>query len=314
MTEIKREEFFYDSRDNMTKIHAVKWIPESEPICVLQIVHGMSEYALRYDHFARYLAQKGILVVANDHLGHGLSKREEVPYGYFCKRDAATVVVRDVHRLKKITQEENIGIPYFVLGHSMGSFVTRNYLFRYGKGIDGVIIMGTGNQAIILLKVGKLLSSFVAFFRGEQHVCSSVKNLVFGEYNKKIENPVTDKDWLSRDKHQVDKYIEDPLCGFTFTANGFKTLFDLIIKAEKKSNIEKIPKDLPVLFMSGAADPVGEYGKGVKLAYDNMKVSGIQDIDIKLYDDGRHEILNEIDKEIIYADVYKFLTSHIQKP
>lgn len=312
MAEIRREEFFYDSRDNMTKIHAVKWIPEGKPICVLQIVHGMAEYALRYDHFARYLAEQGILVVANDHLGHGLSKREEMPYGYFCKRDAATVVVRDVHRLKKITQEENIGVPYFILGHSMGSFITRNYLFRYGKGIDGAMIMGTGNQPGYLPGAARMLSSILTVFKGAEHVSHFIDKLAFGDYNKQIENPVTNMDWLSRDKHVVDRYIEDPLCGFVFTLNGFHTLFDLIIKAEKKSNIEKIPTDLPILFLAGAADPVGEYGKGVKLAYDNMKAAGIKDIDIKLYDGGRHEILNEIDKEIIYADVYKFLKEHIK--
>ncbi|MBQ8592201.1 MAG: lysophospholipase [Lachnospiraceae bacterium] len=309
---MRREEFFYDSRDNMTKIHAVKWIPEGNPICVLQIVHGMAEYALRYDDVARYLAQKGVLVVASDHLGHGLSKREEAPYGYFCKRDAATVVVRDVHRLKKIVQEENLGVPYFILGHSMGSFVTRNYLFRYGKGIDGAMIMGTGNQPGYLPRAAKMLASILTIFKGAEHVSPLIDKLSFGDYNKQIENPVTNVDWLSRDKHQVDRYIEDPLCGFVFTLNGFHTLFDLIIKAEKKSNIEKIPKDLPILFLAGTADPVGEYGKGVRLAYENMKAAGIKDIDIKLYDGGRHEILNEIDKEIIYADVYKFLKTHIQ--
>lgn len=312
MTEIRKEEFFYDSRDNVSKIHAVKWIPEGKPLCVLQIVHGMAEYAMRYSAFAEYLATQGILVVANDHLGHGESKRDDVPYGYFCRRDAATVVVRDVHRLKKLTQEENIGVPYFILGHSMGSFITRNYLFRYGKGIDGAIIVGTGNQPSYLPKAAKALAAFLTMFQGAEHVSPFLDKMAFGSYNDKIENPVTDKDWLCRDTKVVDRYIEDPLCGFTFTLNGFHTLFDLIIRAEKKTNIEKIPKELPLLFMAGDADPVGEYGKGVKQAYEAMKEAGMEHIAIKLYDGGRHEILNEIDKELIYADVYKFLKAHIQ--
>lgn len=312
MTEISREEFFYDSRDNKTKIHAVKWIPDGIPICVLQIVHGMAEYALRYDAFARYLAQQGILVVANDHLGHGLSRDEKMPYGYFCKRDAATVVVRDVHRLKKIVQEQNIGIPYFILGHSMGSFITRNYLFRYGKGIDGAIIVGTGNQAGYLPRAAKALTALLRIFQGEEHVSLFVDKLMFKDYNNKIDNPITEYDWLSRDRYVVDRAMEDPLFGFKFTLNGFHTLSELVIRSEKKANIEKIPKDLPILFMSGTDDPVGEYGRGVTLAYENIKAAGIQDIHIKLYDGGRHEIINEIDKEIIYADVYKFLKTHIQ--
>lgn len=310
MTEIKREEFFYDSRDNKTKIHAVKWIPQETPVCVLQLVHGMAEYALRYDAFAQYLAERGILVTANDHLGHGLSKAEKTPYGYFCKRDAATVVVRDVHRLKKIVQEQNLGVPYFILGHSMGSFIARNYLFRYGKGIDGAIIVGTGNQAGCLPRASKALTAFLRIFQGEEHVSLLVDKLMFKDYNKRISNPITEYDWLSRDRHVVDRAIEDPLFGFKFTLNGFHTLSELVIRSEKKSNIEKIPKELPILFMSGTDDPVGEYGKGVKLAYENMKAAGIRDIDCKLYDGGRHEIINEIDREIIYADIYKFLMKH----
>lgn len=311
MAEIKKEEFFYDSRDDKSKIHAVKWIPEGKPLCVLQIVHGMAEYALRYSEFAEHLAAKGILVVANDHLGHGLSKRDEAPYGYFCRRDAATVVVRDVHRLKKLVQEENIGVPYFILGHSMGSFITRSYMFRYGKGIDGAIIVGTGNQPAVLPKTAKALASLLTVCKGAEAVSPLLDRMAFGSYNDRIDNPVTDKDWLCRDAKVVDRYIEDPLCGFTFTLNGFHTLFELILRAEKPANLEKIPKELPVLFLSGDADPVGEYGKGVRAAYENMKAAGITDIDIKLYEGGRHEILNETDKEVVYADVYKFLKAHI---
>ncbi len=312
MAEIRREEFFYDSRDNQTKIHAVKWIPQEKPVCVLQIVHGMAEHAMRYDAFARHMAEKGILVIANDHLGHGLSKGENTPYGYFCKQDAATVVVRDVHRLKKIIQEQNIGLPYFILGHSMGSFITRNYLFRYGKGIDGAIIVGTGNQPVLLTAAAKALTVFLRIFHGEEYVSLLIDKLTFKDYNKRIDNPVTECDWLSRDRHIVDQAIEDPLFGFKFTLNGFHTLFELVLRSEKKSNIEKIPKNLPVLFLSGTADPVGDYGNGPKLAYEAMKAAGIKEAALKLYDGGRHEIINEIDKEIVYGDIYKFLKEHIQ--
>ena len=142
---IKKEDLYFNSRDREHKLHAIRWVPEAEkPVCILQIVHGMTEYIDRYDEFARYMAERGILVVGDDHLGHGKSVRAGEPYGYFCKHDAPTVLVRDEHRLKKLMQKKYADVPYIILGHSMGSFITRNYLLRYGKGIDGVIIMGTG--------------------------------------------------------------------------------------------------------------------------------------------------------------------------
>ena len=150
---VKKEEFTFDSRDGSTKLHAVRWTPSGKVICILQIVHGMAEYVERYEALALYLGEKGILVTGDDHLGHGKSVGERGAYGYFCDQDPATVVVRDVHRLKKITQEEYPGVPYVILGHSMGSFILRNYLFRYGSGIQGAIICGTGSQPPLLVKV-----------------------------------------------------------------------------------------------------------------------------------------------------------------
>ena len=144
---INKEEFYFDSRDGVHKIYAVKWVPDSgKPVCIVQIVHGMAEHISRYEAFATYLANKGILVVGDDHLGHGKTVNSGEPYGYFCKEDAATVLVRDEHRLKKMMQEQYVGIPYIILGHSMGSYITRNYLMRYGSGIDGAILLGTGMQ------------------------------------------------------------------------------------------------------------------------------------------------------------------------
>ena len=150
---VKKEEFTFDSRDGKSKIHAVRWVPEQRVVCIVQIIHGMAEYIERYEELAQYLGEKGILVTGDDHLGHGKSVAKDGTYGYFCEQDPATVVVRDVHRLKKMTQEEYPGIPYIILGHSMGSFILRNYLFRYGTGIQGAIVCGTGSQPKALVKV-----------------------------------------------------------------------------------------------------------------------------------------------------------------
>ena len=244
---VKKEEFVFDSRDGQSKIHAVRWIPEGKVIGILQIVHGMAEYIERYEEMAHFFAEKGILVTGEDHLGHGKSVDEKETYGYFCEQDPATVVVRDVHRLKKMTQEDYPGIPYILLGHSMGSFITRNYLFRYGTGIQGAIICGTGSQPGVVVKFSRALAAFQGLLLGEKHTAKLIDKLAFGNYNKQVEKQRTSFDWLCRDEAVVDAYIADELCGFTFTVNGFRTLFTLLDRLNKEENLKKMPETLPVL-------------------------------------------------------------------
>ena len=302
-----REDFFYDSRDNKTKLHAVRWIPENRnPVAIVQIVHGMCEHVDRYEEFAQFLVSKGILVTAEDHLGHGKSVTDG-KYGYFCKQDAAKVLVKDVHRLKKLTQGEYPDRPYFILGHSMGSFILRNYLFVYGKGIDGAVVLGTGMPGKSLMLALKVLSSLLCFFGQSQKPSEFINKLGFGAYQKHIQNPRTSYDWLTKEEARVDSYLKDPLCGFVFTANGFKTLADLILTLHKKDNVAKMPVTLPVLFASGSEDPVGDYSQGVKTVYREFINEGMQKVELKIYEGDRHEILNESDKERVYLDIYAFL-------
>lgn len=309
---IKKEELYFDSRDNVNKIHAVQWIPDTDkPVCILQIIHGMAEYIERYDDFASTLAEKGILVVGEDHLGHGKSVAEGGAYGYFCERDAATVVVRDSHRLKKMVQEKHPGVPYIILGHSMGSFILRNYLCRYGTGIQAAVIVGTGMQPKPLLMAGKAVAAVQKIFCGSKHPSGLLNAMAFGSYNKKIANPRTIMDWLTKDEKIVDTYIKDPLCGFTFTVNGFQTLFELASRLHKKENLEKMPRELPILFLSGKEDPVGDYGKGVERAKQSFSDIGMKHVEIKLYDTDRHEIINETDRAQVYEDIYLWLLSVI---
>lgn len=309
---INKEEFYFDSRDGEHKIHAIRWIPEAEkPVCVLQIVHGMSEHIDRYDDFANYLAAKGILVVGDDHLGHGKSVNPGEPYGYFCKEDAPTVLVRDEHRLKKMMQEKNPGVPYLILGHSMGSFITRNYLMRYGSGIDGALIVGTGMQSKHALVFALALAAIEKVFCGEKHVSKLVDKAAFGVYNKKIEEPKTSFDWLSRNEENVRRYIEDPLCGFIFTVNGFQTLFKLIYNLYDTEKLKKMPANLPIFFLAGAEDPVGNYGKSVEAVYKSFREIGMENVQMKLYPKDRHELLNEVDKEDVYADIYRWILQRI---
>ena len=307
---MKKEDIYFESRDGVSKLHAIVWSDETKkPIGILQIIHGMAEYIDRYDDFARFMVGKGFVVVGDDHLGHGDSVGENGTYGYFCKKDPATVLVRDEHRLKKLMEAKYPGVPYYILGHSMGSFIARNYLCRYGSGIQGMIVMGTGNQSKALLSASKVLVGLTGFFCGEKHVAKFINKLAFGTYNRAIEDAKTNVDWLTKDEAIVNKYIADERCGFTFTVNGFRGLFELIYRLRKPKNLVTIPKKIPVFFVSGEEDPVGDYGEGVIGAKNDLVRAGLENVSMKLYPGDRHEILNETDKDIVYQDIYEWLES-----
>jgi len=309
---IRKEEFYFDSRDRQNRIYAVKWIPDVErPVCIFQIVHGMAEHIERYDEFARFLAEKGILVVGEDHLGHGKSVPEGGTYGYFCEEDAANVLVRDVHRLKKIIQEQYPGILYLIMGHSMGSFIIRNYLFSYGSGVGGAVIVGTGMQPKFKYMAAQMVTAVQKVFCGSRHIGKFIDKASFGKFNDRFRPVRTKFDWLSRNEENVDRYIADPMCGFIFTLNGFAALFELIHNCSDAQKIEKMPKQLPILLVSGADDPVGDYGKGVEKVYHSYQEHSMQNVQMKLYEKDRHELLNEIDREQVYGDIYRWILQRI---
>ncbi len=302
---MRKEELRFDSRDQKTKLYAVRFIPDGEVKCILQIVHGMAEHMGRYEHVAEYFTKFGILVTGDDHLGHGQSVPEDGVYGYFCEQDPATTVVRDVHRLKKITQEEYPKVPYFIWGHSMGSFILRNYMFRYGTGITGSIICGTGTKPALLVKMGLLVTALEGMFRGQKHVSTLLNTMCFGSTKNIAPDHV--HDWLSYDRANIEKYDADSKSGFIFTVNGFKTLLTLIDRQNNKKNIEKMPKDLPVLIISGEDDIVGDCGKGVRAVAEEYKNIKMTDTKCILYPHMKHEIMNEADKEKVFEDIISFI-------
>ena len=305
---VRKEELTYKSRDRQTMLHAIRWIPEGEPVAILQIIHGMQEYIDRYDEFANFLAEKGIIVIGNDHLGHGGSVGERGTYGYFCKNDPATVLVRDAHRLKKMTQEDFPGIPCFILGHSFGSFIAREYITRYGTGIKGAIIQGTAFMPSGTIKSLGGLVNFLQVVMGEKYRSTMVNNMAFKGYLKKIPNPRTNFDWLSHNEASVDKYAADPACNFVFTLNGFKTMAELLKRVQDTDKMEDIPKDLPILVTAGKEDPVGNYGEGPEKLYNIYKNDlQIKNVELKLYDGFRHELQQEIGREQVFADQYEWI-------
>lgn len=301
-----RTDLYYDSRDNCSKIHGVKWIPEINPVGIIIIVHGMAEHIDRYEGFAEFLCEKGFVVAGNEHLGHGKSVGNN-PKGYFCRRDPATVVVRDVHRLKKMLNDEYPSLPVFIFGHSMGSMITRNYLTEYGSGVKGAIISGTLLMPKATLVAMGVIVNVLKLIQGPKHPSKLLDKAAFGTYCKRIENPKTSFDWLTKDDEEVSKYISDPDCGFTFTINGFQTLKDISLRLHSVNRLKRIPKDLPVLFVYGGQDPCGEYGVAVKKVYKQYLELGIKDVTEHEYEDDRHELLNELDKEQVMIDIYSWI-------
>lgn len=304
-----KKDFYYPSTDGKTQIHAIRWEPEGKPKAILQIIHGMVEFIDRYDDFAKYLTEHGYLVTGEDHLGHGESVQSDEYHGYFGKEGNAWVIA-DIHHLREMMQKEFPGVPYLMLGHSMGSFLVRQYITEnganYAQGLSGVIVMGTAWQPAPVLAMGKA----VARLLGTDKVgkwSKLMEGMAFGTYLKRIENPRTISDWLTKDEAIVDWYRAQPWCTFHFSPNGFYHMFSGMQKAHDIERMKKLPEGLPILFTSGAEDPVGAWGEGVRKAFMVYTENTPCEVSIKIYDDDRHEILNETDREQVYADMLEFL-------
>jgi len=304
------------SCDGKTKINVCTWTPDEEeykkPVAILQIMHGMIEFIDRYDDFARYLATKGILVVGNDHLGHGLSVVSDDDLGYFRDKQPEHALVIDAHHLTDIVKKHYPDVPYYLMGHSMGSFMARKYICMYGDELDGIIIMGTGHQATPMVIGGKLMINLVGLLKGDRYRSKFLSDAMFGSYGARIKDDKTPNAWLTRDKEIVKAYNNNKLNTFLFTVNGYKGMIRTILYVRDKKNIEKIPSSLPMLMVSGMDDPVGEYSAGVRRAYKTYH-DYLEEVDLRLYEDCRHEILNELNKEDIYADIYEWIMSKLNE-
>lgn len=310
----KKREFYFKSRDGINKVHAVEWRPDKgDAKAVLQIVHGMAEHIDRYDDFAGFMTDNGFIVVGMDNLGHGLTASTKEELGYFAKKNAKEYLVNNAHILKKQIEGENPELPYFFMGHSMGSYITRKYISTYGAGIDGCIIVGTGFESKLSTIPGLAIISIVEKLNGERYRSTFLDNAMFGAYSKRISNPSTSFDWICTDETVVKEYIDNPLDGVIFTVNGFKTLVSLVDEVCSRDTFSKTPVDLPMLLISGSEDPVGNYGKGVKKSFDCFKSAGIKDVKMKLYPGMRHEIINETGKMEVYKDILNWLDTHIEK-
>lgn len=306
-----RNEFTFLSADGQTSIHAVEWLPEGDVRAVLQISHGVAEYILRYEPFAAYLTARGFAVAGHDHLGHGASVAEGGARLYFGPKDSWNWVVDDIYARRQLAGKRFPGVPYFLLGHSMGSFLARTYLIRYPGTVDGAVIMGTGQQSPALIAGGKAIAAGESARIGEDRASPLVEKLAFGAYNKRFAPNRTASDWLSVSMENVDRYLADPLCGGTPTSGLFREMLGGLTFIAKPENLRKMNLNTPILFISGEMDPVGDCGKSVKKAFRSFQKAGVRDVSLKLYPELRHEILCEDCKEMVYEDVYQWLNARV---
>ena len=304
---MKKEEFYYESADGKTKIHVVKWLPEGEVKGIMQIAHGVTEHILRYEEIAEYLTQRGIVVVGNDHLGHGLSISDESKRMYFGPEGSWDWVVEDIKTCMELIKKDYPGKPYYLLGFSLGSFVVRTYLIKYPEILNGAIIVGTGQTPHLAIVMAKYMANKEARKFGEDNTTPTIRKLTFETYNNKFKPNRTDYDWLCSSEKGLDEYIKDPLRGENMSSGLFREMLSGMDFTAKQENIDKINKDIPILFLSGVDDPVGEQGKGVKRAYNSFKKSGIKNVDIKVYPNLRHDILHEDCRKQIFEDIYNWI-------
>ena len=306
-----KKEFFYPSKDELTQIHTIEWIPEGEVRGVLQIAHGMIEFIDRYDQFAQFMADNGFYVVGNDHLGHGQSVTDESQLGYFAKHNGNFTVLGDMQQLREDTEKKYPDVPYFILGHSMGSFLVREFIEKYGEGLKGAIVMGTAVQPMATLDMGIAMTAVLQQARGGHYRSEMINNMGLGTYNESFEPARTKCDWLTKDEAIVDKYVANPLNQFVFTVNGYYNMFRGMRYSQRQVNLDKIPKELPILVISGGNDPVGEFGKAPRMLVETYRKTGIQDVTLKLYPGDRHEILNELDKDVVDQDLLEWIEARM---
>ncbi len=298
--------------DGETLISYFKMVPDTQPKAVVQIVHGMCEYMERYTELAEYLCDKGYIICGEDHMGHGKTVGKGGIYGYFGREDGWEHLIEDVEKLHRVMKETYKDLPYIILGHSMGSFIARNWYARYGNDCAGLILSGTA-KSNKLLRPLTVLAKIQRLFVGDKRAANMLARTINNQYLKKISRPKTSSDWISHDEDVVKKYVSDPLCTFTFTHSGYIDLFRLLRECNAESWYDSIPKDKPILLISGDEDPVGDYGEGPQEIYDKLIESGQVKVTIDIRHGMRHEPHNEIGREAVYQRYASYLYDNFVK-
>ena len=310
-----QEVYTFNSCDGHSVIHCRKWLPDGAPVAVVQIVHGMVEYIERYDEFARFLTSKGYVVVGHDHIGHGHSVSSNEELGVMTGQHPSDDMVEDIYTHYALTRKAYPALPYFILGHSMGSYMLRKFLANktaYLEDLTGAVIMGTGQESALTCNAGLAVIGILSFLKGKNYRSTFVRDMTYSAPYKKYDCYGKDygNSWLSKNTRNVESYYHDPYCTFLFTLNAYKGLVEATKYVGTKACVNKMRKGLPLFVVSGDADPVGNLGVGTTAAYEAFKAAGIKDVTLKLYKGDRHEILNELDRDKVFEDIYQWFEAH----
>lgn len=303
---VTREEFYVDSVDGIHMIHGYRWY-DRERKCrgVLQIVHGMLEYIERYQEFAERMAEAGYFVVGHDHLGHGDSVNDPSELGYVGEQ-GAVLWLKDIEQIRKMAASYAPKAPYIMLGHSMGSYLVRRYLIYHGNRVDGAVIMGTGQQPAVLVKTGLAVTYASMMKSGSKGYSSLLDNLTCSGFAKQYPDNAHTGSWMSRDPQALIHALQDKKMNYHFTLNAFEALFRTIEEVIDPKRTARMPKELPLLVLSGEEDPVGDNGKGVRRFESMLKKIGMKHVTCILYPGNRHELVNDLDKEKVFEDILRW--------
>ena len=293
-----------------TPITTHYWSGQESPKAIIQIVHGMSEHSLRYDHVAKFLLPHGYAVYANDHRGHGKTAKTQ-DKGHYADQDGWNLIIQDLFQVRETIQEKHPNVPVFMIGHSMGSFMTQQYMIRHGKTLRGVILSGSNYGSSSFMQVARLLPWLESQSMGPRGKSTFLDTLSFGSFNKEFKPVRTTCDWLSRDPEEVDKYLSDPQCGFLCTNQMWIDFLGGLSQVFNKENQSLIPKDLPILIMGGSKDPVSK-GNGLQKLEQSLKSAGLKSVDCRIFEGARHEIFNESNKSEVLEHMLNWLERIMQ--
>lgn len=306
-----RSDTFLLETSDQTPVYVHHWSPDSPPKAVVQIAHGMAEHSARYERFAQALTDAGYEVYAGDHRGHGQTAGPQ-DVGYFADEHGFDTVVDDMHALTLRIKDDHPDLPVFLFGHSMGSFLSRSYVTRYGSELAGLVLSGTGGSAGLLGKAGRGIAGAQARIKGRRHPSGLMNTLTFGQYNAQFKPARTDFDWLSRDPAEVDKYVADPKCGELFTVGFYADLLHGLERVNDVKEVSSTPADLPILLVSGSKDPVGgKDAKGVREVAARLRTVGVREVTTTIYPEARHELLNETNRDEVTADLIEWFDAHL---